>query len=555
MPVPGRPSIQLSPHDQTLDASDLSTSGAVARCPKVHLAEGSTGGLSSQTQTLLRIRLRAAALVLFVASGVFFIWGHFGTGRDLRDVASINTERSVLYWCHLGHVLCMGTFALMLRRNDCFCLKSLRWIELGIFGITTIFFVNVQHFDIHYYSEMLGFVPNTTGLWFLLLFTYGIFIPNDWRRAAVVMGVIVCAGLGGYVVDAYMNSVVGELIPKDEAWSALILKFLIGYGTSLYGTYLINQLRTEAYEAREFGQYKLKRLLGAGGMGEVYLAEHQLLKRPCAIKLIRAGKADDPRALARFEREVQAIAGLSHWNTVEIFDYGRTDAGTFYYVMEYLPGMSVGDLVDRFGPLPAERAVFLLEQVCEALREAHGVGLVHRDVKPGNIFAAQRGGLYDVAKLLDFGLVKTSRLDHDSSIHLTQEGTIAGSPLFMAPEQATGDGEPDARADIYSLGCVAFYLLTGRVPFEGDRPLKVMMAHANQPPPSPRELNTDVPPDVEAVVLKCLAKRPDERYPDAAALAQALRECESYGRWTRDDAARWWATAGRATTSSEPVAT
>ena len=550
MMVPGRPSIQLSPHDQTLDASDLSTSGAAARCPKVHLAEGSEPGMNSQTQALLRVRLRAAAMVLALGSGAFFIWGHFGTGRDLADVPEINAERNILYWCHLAHVVGMGLFAAMLWRKDCFCLKSLRWVELGVFGITTIFFANVQHFDVRYYAELLGFVPNTTGLWFLLLFTYAIFIPNDWRRAAIVMAGMVAIGFGGYVIDAYRYPLVEELVEKDDPWSAMVLKLLIGYGTSVYGTYLINTLRTEAYAAREFGQYKLKRLLGAGGMGEVYLAEHQLLKRPCAIKLIRAGKADDPKALARFEREVQAIAALSHWNTIEIFDYGRTDAGTFYYVMEYLPGMSLGDIVDRYGPMPSERVVFLLEQVCEALREAHAAGLVHRDVKPGNIFSAKRGGVYDVAKLLDFGLVKTN-LSNDS-IHLTQEGTIAGSPLFMAPEQAVGDAEPDARSDIYSLGCVAFYLLTGRVPFEGDKPLKVLMAHANQQPPSPREFNPDVPSDVEEVVMKCLAKLPEQRYADAASLAEAFRQCEGYGKWTREDAAQWWSADGRAAVAAEP---
>lgn len=551
--MPGRPSIQLSPHDQTLDASDLSTSGAVARCPKVHLAEGSdSNGFSSQTASLLRIRLRAAAIVFAAASGIFFVWGHFGLGRDAFVNPRINWERDVLYWCHLGHVLAMSAFALSLRRQDCFCGKSLRWIELGIFGITTIFFANVQHFDIRYSSELLDFVPNTSGLWFLLLFTYGIFIPNDWRRAAIIMALMVAVGFGGYVFDAFLHPLVGTLVEKDDPWSAMALKLLIGYSTSVYGTYLINALRTEAYQAREFGQYKLKRLLGAGGMGEVYLAEHQLLKRPCAIKLIRAGKADDPKALARFEREVQAIAALSHWNTVEIFDYGRTDAGTFYYVMEFLPGMSLADLVERFGPLPPERAVHLLDQVCDALREAHGVGLVHRDVKPGNIFAAKRGGVYDVAKLLDFGLVKTS-LSQDSAIHLTQEGAIAGSPLFMAPEQATGDGEPDARSDLYSLGCVAFYLLTGRVPFEGDKPLKVMMAHANTPAPSLRDINPEVPADVEEVVLKCLAKNPTDRYPDAASLSDALRNTDCHGKWTREDAARWWANEGKAVVNAESV--
>ena len=161
----------------------------------------------------------------------------------------------------------------------------------------------------------------------------------------------------------------------------------VQFGAAVYGTHMIGSLRREAYEARQLGQYRLRNRIGAGGMGEVYLAEHQLLKRPCAIKLIRANKATDPRALARFEREVRATATLTHWNIVEIFDYGSTDNGTFYYVMEYLPGLSVLDLVDRYGPLSPERTVHLLEQTCDALREAHSIGLIHRDVKPGNIFA------------------------------------------------------------------------------------------------------------------------------------------------------------------------
>jgi len=538
-----RPSIQLSPHDQTLDAASLSTAGAEARCPKIHMVEGSNPCLSSETHSLLRLRLRAAALVMFLASGAFFVWSHIGEPYDLTPYPELLAERNVLRWCHTAHVLGMALFTAWLWSPAGPCLRSLRWMELGIFGLTTTFFVNAQHFEVRYSAEVLGFVPMTTGLWFLLIFVYAIFIPNDWRRAAVVIGLMLAAGFGAYVFDAYRYPDIRALVDKDDPWSGMQLKLLIGYGTSVYGTYLINSLRTQAYEAREFGQYKLKRLLGAGGMGEVYLAEHQLLKRPCAIKLIRAGKADDPKSLARFEREVQAIAALSHWNTVEIFDYGRTDAGTFYYVMEYLPGLSVSDLVERFGPLPPERALYLLEQACDALREAHAAGLVHRDVKPGNIFAARRGGLDDVAKLLDFGLVKTN--GGSDSLHLTQDGTITGSPLYMAPEQATGDGEPDARSDIYSLGCVAYYMLTGHAPFEGDQPLKVLMAHASRPVTPPRELRPELPTDVEEVVLRCLEKQPSRRYADTMGLAEALRQCESWGRWTRDDAARWWQTAGR----------
>ena len=176
-------------------------------------------------------------------------------------------------------------------------------------------------------------------------------------------------------------------------------------------------------------------------MGEVYLAEHQLLKRPCALKLIRPGDATDPRALERFEREVRLTATLSHPNTVEIYDYGRTEDGTYYYVMEYLPGLSLAELVERHGPLPPARAVYLLRQVCQALREAHAAGLIHRDIKPSNIFAARRGGMDDVAKLLDFGLVRPAATTR--AAHLSGEGQILGTPLFMSPEQATG--RPGAR--------------------------------------------------------------------------------------------------------------
>src|SRR5256885_2896070 len=196
-------------------------------------------------------------------------------------------------------------------------------------------------------------------------------------------------------------------------------------------------------------------------MGEVYFAEHQLLKRPCAIKLIRPSLSQQARVLARFELEVRATARLSHWNTVEVYDYGRTDDGTFFYVMEYLPGLSLAELVERHGPLPPERVIYLLRQACQALREAHGMGLIHRDIKPANIFAAQRGGLHDVTKLLDFGLAK--RKAEAPAMQLSQHGSITGSPLYMSPEQASGQ-RADHRSDIYALGAVAYFLLTGYAP-------------------------------------------------------------------------------------------
>jgi serine/threonine-protein kinase len=307
---------------------------------------------------------------------------------------------------------------------------------------------------------------------------------------------------------------------------------------STFGTHLINTLRREAFEAKQFGQYRLIKLLGAGAMGQVYLAEHNMLKRPCAIKLIHPDRAGDPHVLARFEREVRMTAQLSHWNTVEIYDYGRTDDGTFFYVMEYLPGLSLEQLLEKCGRVPAERVVSLLRQVCQGLREAHEIGLIHRDIKPGNIFVARRGGQYDVAKLLDFGLVKPVR--EQDSARLSQEGGISGTPLYMSPEQARGLSDLDARSDIYSLGAVGYALLTGRPPFDGTNPMDVLMAHVRDEAARPSRFAPDVPTDLEAVVLRCLAKRPEDRFQDALSLEQALADCESAGGWTQGEAAVWW---------------
>ncbi len=219
--------------------------------------------------------------------------------------------------------------------------------------------------------------------------------------------------------------------------------------------------------------------------------------------------------------------------------------------MEYLPGLSVLDLVDRYGPLTPERAVHLLEQTCDALSEAHAIGLIHRDVKPGNIFAAQRGGVYDVAKLLDFGLVKPA--NEPDSLELTQDGLITGSPLYMSPEQASASSEPDARSDIYALGAVAYFMLTGRPPFNAEKAMQVLLAHMNEPVVGLSHWRPDVPEDLERVVMRCLAKRPEERYQDAVSLREALLACQSAGTWTREDAAHWWQHPERTVPESAPL--
>jgi hypothetical protein len=433
-------------------------------------------------------------------------------------------------------VLVLGFSSMPLCRQCPVSMRKLRFAEVVIFGLPAAFFLLLQH-RVTLSDAGRGFMPPPLSFWVLLIFTYGMFIPNTWRRAALVIGVMALAPVLLVIGMRLGYPEVADVMTVAD-FMQHVLVMVVAAVAAVFGTHLINTLRREAFEAKQMGQYRLIRPLGAGGMGEVYLAEHRMLKRPCAVKLIRPEQAGDPNVLARFEREVRMTARLSHWNTVEIFDYGRTEDGTFFYVMEYLPGLSLEDLLERHGQLAPERVVHLLRQTCQGLREAHGIGLIHRDIKPGNIFVAQRGGLYDVAKLLDFGLVKP--VAEIPSARLTQEGAISGTPLFMSPEQARGLGEIDARSDIYSLGAVAYTLLTGRPPFERTSPFEVMIAHARDDVVPPSQLDAEVPADLEQVILRCLAKSPEDRFQDTNSLEQALAECAAADRWTQSHAARWW---------------
>jgi serine/threonine-protein kinase len=301
-------------------------------------------------------------------------------------------------------------------------------------------------------------------------------------------------------------------------------------------------LQRRAFEAErraeQIDQYTLKRKLGEGGMGEVWLAEHRLLKRPCVVKFIRPELAAHPATAVRFAREVQAVTGLTHPNTVRVYDYGRAADGSFYYVMEYLDGPTLEELVRQAGPLPPGRVVYLLRQLCGALAEAHAAGLVHRDLKPGNVIVATLGGQRDVAKLLDFGLVQDLSGDVDGQ--LTRAGTVLGTPAYMSPEQAAGESTVDARGDVYGLGAVAFFALTGRPPFLGKTLGQLLAAHRSEPPPPSTDFRPDVPPDLSAVIARCLAKEPANRFPSAAAFEQALGECRCAADWSAERAAEWW---------------
>jgi serine/threonine-protein kinase len=370
--------------------------------------------------------------------------------------------------------------------------------------------------------------------WYFVLTFYGLFIPNTWRRSLAVIGATVLVPLCVTVAAGAVNPVVAAQLPAVLAVTTSGL--LLASSLALFGSFKISSLQKEAVAARQLGPYRLQEKLGAGGMGEVYLAEHRLLKRPCAVKLIRPERASDPELLQRFEREVQATAQLTHFNTVEVFDYGRTDDGTFYYVMEYLPGLSLDAFVRRHGPVEPARAVHYLRQLCGALKEAHDLGLVHRDIKPSNVIVCTQGGRHDVVKLLDFGLVRTLGA---TDARRTQPNLIMGTPEFLSPEQAQSKPTLDGRSDLYSLGGLAYYLLTGHPPFAADSLVGLLMAHMNQPPRPLRDLASGVPEDLEAVVLRCLAKDPAERFADADSLEQALGQCRCAGQWTEARAKAW----------------
>ncbi len=516
-------------------------SGGLA--PRPAIASQKEQQTVSELSDAVRARLRELPIVYILILAASTLWSRGVLGREDATIACVD-----------GTIILalMGLIALLWSRCP-IPLTSLQALELGAVGLLAGRVAFVE------YRLMLRFsqrgdmmtapmvLKNAVLLTAVLILTYGLYVPKTWRRAALVAGPLALLPFATLSVLALQHPAAmawlweGWLDSQTPrallfAFDALILAILaVG---SAYGARTIFRLRRQVAEARQLGQYRLKRRIGAGGMAEVYLAEHQLLKRPCAVKLIRPGVVTDSREMQRFEREVRLTARLSHPNTVEVYDYGRTEDGTYYYVMEYLKGLSLDELVDRLGPLQPGRVVYLLRQVCGALREAHAAGLIHRDIKPSNIFAARPGGLGDVAKLLDFGLVLPAAILGETN--LTGEREILGTPLYMSPEQAKGGRKLDARSDIYSLGAVAYYLLTGRPPFQANGRTAVLIAHARDPVEPPSRVRPGIPEDLERVVLRCLAKPPDQRFPDAEALEQALGACACAGDWDQGRAAQWW---------------
>ncbi|CAN5416289.1 hypothetical protein BH11PLA2_BH11PLA2_27410 [soil metagenome] len=375
--------------------------------------------------------------------------------------------------------------------------------------------------------------------WFALLVFHGVLVPNTLARG---LGVTLSMVLTAFAIDTFAISIdvtTGQY--PFMVYAIGVAMLAAGAGLSIFGTAKTAALRQEIETARaavrELGQYRLRRKLGQGGMGEVYLAEHQLLKRPCAVKRIHPKYLNNPEQVRRFQREVQTTSQLRHPNTVEIYDYGQAEDGTYYYVMEYLPGLSLEEIVSRSGPLPPDRVVHILRQVCGALREAHRHGLIHRDIKPSNILVFPDGAPHDQAKVVDFGLVQSLEPE-DNEAKITRDGLIVGTPEYMSPEQAQGL-HLDERSDLFSLGSVAYYLLTGREAFHRETPLKTLLAVVNEEPKPLAELNTFLPANLGTVIARCLAKPLEERFALAGDVEAALSVCDG-STWTVERADQWW---------------
>ena len=387
-----------------------------------------------------------------------------------------------------------------------------------------------------------------------VLIARAVFVPSTPRHTAW-LGFAVGIPL---VIAVYMNFLTVDLDVwnahgffrriADERVLARSQAIQIGFAWSLttllaaWATRVIYGLRRDVRDAKKLGQYIVEEKLGEGGMGKVYRAQHGMLKRPTAIKLLSADR-NTTEDLDRFRREVQMTAKLKHPNTVTIYDYGRTEDGTFYYAMELLDGVTLHEIVQAEGYLPQPRVVHILRQCAMALQEAHGMGLVHRDIKPNNIMLTQQGGVNDVTKVLDFGLVKNVGPSTDATNTVSE--AIIGTPRFMSPEQVLDPPSIDARSDLYALGALGYYLLTGCFVFEGTNAIEICAQHLSAKPELPSiRVERRIEPALELLIMQCLEKKRVDRPSSALELAKQLDRL-TIEPWSQEQAAQWWATNGR----------
>jgi eukaryotic-like serine/threonine-protein kinase len=475
-------------------------------------------------------RLKRAALVVATAYAVSII-----LNNTLR-AGGFRTESHP--WLHdlVGAaVIALSVLvALVAHRNR---LEPARLLDIGLaYEVLTAFAISLQD----NLTPVSGRPLDEISWLCVLIVIFPLLVPA--RPAKMLAASLAAASM--WPVAFFIGQWLGNPFPSRHVMLLNFLENYIAVVLALGTMAIVRKLGADVEEARRMGSYELIEPLGRGGMGEVWRARHNWLARPAAIKLIDAralGFEPAESLVRRFEREAQATAALHSPHTVELYDFGVTLDGIFYYVMELLDGLDLEQLVRRFGPVPPERAVHILLQACDSLADAHYTGLVHRDVKPANLYVCRKGLRSDFVKLLDFGLVKRAWSQEAVGESLTGEGLITGTPAYLAPEAALGSPHVDGRADLYALGCVAYWLLTGEKVFEADSPMQMIRHHIETiPVPPSRRAGRSLPPDVEAIVLQCLEKAPDRRPADAEALAEQLSACRLDRGWTQERAREWW---------------
>ena len=482
---------------------------------------------SDEFRALYRSRMRVVLLIgaIFVPAMVVLDYIHFRWMNPRVPIELLGFTRIAAFVWYLLLRVVIGA-----SRID---IRGLTVIEWLIFPTTAIYstWLGIQVWGIDS-SYFVGVV--------FVLMTRSFLIPGGLGRALPIL--LVCWLV--YPLTTLLMASFDPAVAAQFEDAVRVSGFVLANAFILFlvfiasiGAHVIGHLQLQEYRLQRIGRYQIMRTLGAGGMGEVYLARHGLLKRVCAIKLLAPNNPVNETTRKRFEREAQHTSQLAHPNTIQIFDFGTADDGRLFYAMEFVEGADLRRIVLRYGTLPPARAIYLLLQACRSIQHAHDNGIIHRDIKPENCIVAGAGSQPDFLKVLDFGLAKTLREEGDPQLSVT--GAVLGTPHYMAPELCL-NRPVDARTDVYSLGCVLYFLVTGQTLFRAASWMEVMMLQTAEAPEAPTALNAEVPLDLERVILTCLRKDPDARFASAAELGDALLACRAAGSWSIKDATAWW---------------
>jgi serine/threonine-protein kinase len=494
---------------------------------------GKASGDSTLGNAFLQERVALYGFGGFMIATTFFV---------LRVVIVLTVEPLPLtHSSFVLHELCIASYLAvwLIARRGCYGLWTIRGLDYaGVFLNTTWTVLTVMGIPMANRPDYIIIQCLS-----LVLMPRAIFVPSSAKRTGAIgalMGVMLLVSM--YYASSHADpstfpdaqrrelSPINTLV-RSGAWWALTA------GLAALTSHVIYGLQREVHRVRRLGQYALEEKLGEGGMGVVYRANHAMLRRPTAVKLLAPEKAGAV-SIARFEREVRLTARLSHPNTVTIYDYGRTPEGSFYYAMELLEGATLEQIVDACGAQPPGRVVHIASQIASALCEAHAMGLIHRDIKPANVMLCERGGIADMVKVVDFGLVKELETDQGA---LTHGGTVTGTPLYLAPEAIRLPDQIDARADIYALGAVLYFLLAGEHVFQGQTTMEICAHHLHTAPvPIAEKCRAALAPDLAALVMECLAKDPAARPQSAEQVLERLQSCADGKTWSTREARAWW---------------